>query len=303
MAKGKPAKSGAKATGKKGAVNVESQSVHQSMSQLGAFHPGWPAASADDRTVFAGRHSSASCAARGKDTRGSKVLADFVAWLPKMKQGYTTGASDIEGYTARRAGLALGLATDLGHLLEQQLSAQGDSDVLQNQRSRAETSAPPVRKSLGDAIEHTLFEDDTAEHGALSAARANPVTPTGQGAALKSLVALGSDLLSRGGLWTRKCEEGALTADKVAAAQKVVDALDAANLNKLHGGNSQADSAEVNELEGRLTFEMHDLMAAFTAANKKNAKVPALAAGPGTRSLLGPRKTKPAAEPVKEPTK
>ena len=60
--------------------------------------------------------------------------------------------------------------------------------------------------------------------------------------------------------------------------------------------------SEVNEHEGRLTFEMHDLMAAFAKANKKNPKVPLLVPGPGTRGLLGHTKAK-APAPVPAPVK
>jgi hypothetical protein len=281
----------------------ESQQVHQAMVTLGGFRPRWPTPGADDRAVFLGRHMAVSCTLRGEQTHGSKVLAECVGWLPSLKLGFEVGAADIVGYTPTRAALLAELLTDLGHGIERQLAVQDGGAVLANQRKRAEADAPPLRRDLGDLIEASLGAEDDAERGLLSKARSNDAGSGGTQAALTGLVALAKDLLGRGGLWKTKCQEGGLTDALVARADAAAKALDNAAEQKLHGRVSQADSPEVNEHEGRVTFEMHDAMAAFARANKRNKKVPLLVPGPGTRALLNHHKAKAAPAPAPAPTK
>ena len=301
-AKSKAAKEPAATSAVAAPGNKESQQVHQAMVTLGRFRPGWPAPGADDRTVFLGRHTAVSCTLRGEQTHGSKVLTECVGWLPLIKLGFEVGAADIIGYTPTRAALLVELLTDLGHCVEQQLAVQDGGTVLTHQRQRAEAAAPPLRSDLGDALQASFGAEDDDQRALLSKSRSNAATPAGNLAALTGMVAQANGLLARGGIWKTKCEEGGLTAALVARADAAAKALEAAAEQKLQGRVSQADSPEVNEHEGRTTFEMHDVMAAFARANQRNKKVPLLVPGPGTRALLSHHKSKAAdTEPAKDP--
>jgi hypothetical protein len=160
----------------------------------------------------------------------------------------------------------------------------------------AEARAREARNHLLEALEAIVLGNDDAE-SALREARGDTTSAESIVVSLRSLVALAQTWLAKRDAGSQALVESAqLTDADVTRAKSAADALAATSRDKtLAGIERRTDTAEVNRLEGRVTFEMGVAMRAFNAAAARGEGVK-LTPGPATRRVLAaPRPAKAAA--------
>jgi hypothetical protein len=277
-------KSASKASVKKVSALREDERVEVEAS---AHHP---APSEAEATAFGAQISEAAAEKRGQETKASGVIRDARAWVPIIDRVILSGA--LVRYSRARFAYFLRLLDALARAVDG-AGKRGAGAA----RDLAEARAREVRTMLTEVLDEVVLGDDAAI-AELAAALGTTTTPDELLSSLRALLSLAEAWRSKSDERSVALVESAcLRQDDVDAARVAADALATAIRDKTHVGVERlSDTAAVNRLEGRVTFEMSLLMRAFNQAAARGVGV-RLAPGPATRRVLGSKKTPKVAAP------
>ena len=235
-------------------------------------------------TAYASQLSVADAEKRGHGTKAKDTLRESRGWVSIIHRVLGSGVN--VRYAPARFVFFLMSIDALARGLD--ASAKGGAGKV---LSLAEARARAARNGLLEALEALVLGNDEASAELAekrgSADRADDVL-----ASLRGLVTLAEAWLAKSDdVSIALVESACLTAVDVDTAQVAADALGASLLGKtVTGAERKTDSAEVNRLEGRVTFEMGVAMRAFNAAAARGVGEK-LVPGPATRRVLVSKKT------------
>ena len=238
--------------------------------------------------AFAGQISEAAAETRGQQTTAAGVVRDARAWVAIIERVLVSGA-EVRYSLARFLHYLTGVDA-LARALDGATGAGAGAAL-----SLAESRARVARNNLLEALESLALGNDEAE-AKLSEKRGSTDRPELIVTSLRGLIEVAEGWLATKDDGVKALIESArLNASDVARARETADALGAMALAKtLVGAERPRDSAAINRLEGRVTFEMAVVMRAFNNAAARGFGE-RLVPGPATRNLLTPsvRKKKP----------
>lgn len=244
-----------------------------------------PALSDASLRAFAGQITEAAAETRGHETTAVGTLRDARAWVVTIERVILSGAT--VRYSLARLLYFLTAVDALARALDGISTASAGTAL-----SLAESRARVARNSLLEALESLVLGNEEAE-AELSEKRGSTERVELIVTSLRSLTEMAEGWLAKSDEESLALIESAqLNTDDVARAREAADALGASALAKTEAGAERArDSASVNRLEGRVTFEMAVVMRAFNAAAARGVGE-RLVPGPATRHLLMPSATK-----------
>lgn len=244
------------------------------------------AATEAEAAAFEAQLSVADAEKRGHATKAQAVLREVRTWIPIIDRVLQRGAK--VRYTPARFAYLLALTDALARELDR-TKGGGAGKAL----SLAEARARAARNELLEALEALVLGNDAAA-AELSEARGLSTRAEDVLTSLRSLLKLAE-------AWLAKTDAASvaivasvcLTEADVVATRAAADALGTSLMTKTVAGTERhSDTAQVNRLEGRVTFEMAVAMRAFNhaAARGQGEK---LVPGPATRHLY----TRPSKQP------
>ena len=235
--------------------------------------------------AFAGQISEPAAETRGQQTTAAGVVRDARAWVPTIERVLLSGAE--VRYSLARFLHLLTCIDALARALDG-VAAAGAGAAL----SLAESRARVARNNLLEALESLALGNEEAE-AKLSEKRGSTDRPDLIVTSLRGLIEVAEGWLAMTDEGVKALIESArLSASDVARAREAADALGAMALAKtVAGAERPRDSAAVNRLEGRVTFEMAVVMRAFNNAAARGVGE-RLVPGPATRHLLTPPPSK-----------
>jgi hypothetical protein len=251
------------------------------------------------RTVFARQLTLSELARLGGQTVAVNVLREAGTWLTSIAV-----ARDAYAGLGRRYGTArLAYFAERVIALERQLVKEGVRDeaiaASRTDRAQAVAAARAERDHLAAALQPIVRGDPTSS-GQLAGIQTGR-HDDGLADALFKLASIANQWLERS-----KTDLSArvlvatfgLGGDDVEQAHAAREALIAtAERAAISGARAGHDSPEVNVLEGIVLVEMRVALGIFKAAHARDARLPVLVPGPGTRHVLAGRPTGAAAKP------
>jgi hypothetical protein len=241
--------------------------------------------------AYASQLSVADAEKRGHGTKAKDTLREVRGWISIIHRVLGSGAN--VRYTPARFVFFLMSIDALARGLD--ASAKGGAGKV---LSLAEARARAARNGLLEALEELVLGNEEAS-AELAEKRGSADHADDVLASVRGLLALAEAWLAKSDDRSIALVESAcLTAVDVDTAQEAADALGASLLGKtVTGAERKTDSAEVNRLEGRVTFEMAVAMRAFNAAAARGVGEK-LVPGPATRHLF----VRPSKQPTSTPT-
>lgn len=265
----------AKKPAKKAAVKVDSLAVRTLA--------GLPALSSKLRAAYRLSFADEQCDAWGEKTKAEDVLKEAEKWIAVMARALK-GDPDV-AYSRRR----LAFLCELVVLLEDEMhrtSTKGASEH-QSTRSAALALANNARadlvrrlRALAGGRQNILSE--ISRHRPDSLAAAADVQES-----LTALISLATRL-RRDDVNEALADDVGLTESRLNAAYSALEALTGASELDLNAAEYEGDAPSVNRIEGRVLRELRLAQRLFLEAREAGAKVPALAAGPALKAILGP---------------
>lgn len=236
--------------------------------------------------AFAGQINEAAAETRGQQTTAAGVVRDARAWVPIIERVVLSRAE--VRYSLTRFLHYLTTIDALARALDGATTAGAGAAL-----SLAESRARVARNNLLEALESLALGNDEAE-AKLSEKRGSTQRPDLIVTSLRDLIEVAEGWLANkddeavGAL----IESARLDASDIARAREAADALGTMALAKtVAGAERPRDSAAINRLEGRVTFEMAVVMRAFNNAAARGVGE-RLVPGPATRHLLNPKPAK-----------
>ncbi len=231
--------------------------------------------------AYAAQISVADAEKRGKETKAAGVLREARAWVPIIHRVLSSGAR--VRYTESRFVYFLMSIDALARAVDGS-GKRGAGTTL----SLAEARVREARNVLLEILEAIVLGNDDAE-AELRDARGISDRTDELLKSLRSLIELTETWLAKTDpISVALVESVRLTQADIDTARVAADALGASMKDKTVVGVERTnDTAEVNRLEGRVTFEMAVAMRAFSAAAKQG-QGEKLVPGPATRHLLTP---------------
>lgn len=259
-----------------------------------------------ERTVFESKYSASQCEKKGAETRSEGVEREALAWVAQIDAGLAKFPAELRRYRPSRLAWFLECLGKL-HDARAIQRTKGDSAAQAGVAlTRAQTAALQARREVVASLTEIVEGDPHAEE-ALSSALGATTRPDHIVESIEKLCALARDWLGRkDNLSKARVATSGLTMAEVETAEKAGATLAAAATGKtLEGAAVVRDTPAVNQIEGRVLFEMRAAMRVFNAAHELNGAVPKLSPGPATRSALVSRnqpkeKGDPAAPPEKK---
>ncbi|MDP3278464.1 MAG: hypothetical protein Q8Q09_24960 [Deltaproteobacteria bacterium] len=290
--KSKPKKSTAKTSARKPAKVTAAPATpedpdHAEQLRFDRERTALPAPSDALRNGLMRTRSAQRCRELGTNTRAHEVAKEARRTLLGVVPSVTA-----HGATLRYRPERLRFAMDLVHALELAIEAQqravSGSRSVASSRLRADADALDARRALVGALE-PIVDADPTEAAAFAAARGNLKSGTDLALSLDALAAQAERWRTHSdGDLRALAEHQDITSALITAATHAAHALRAArDETAFGGGRRDADSAQTNELEGRVLCELDALYDALSR-NRPDTSVPLPKLGPAT--LRGLRK-------------
>jgi hypothetical protein len=221
---------------------------------------GLPPLTQAQRSAFRSQFSDAQCDALGTRTKAEAVGRDARAWAATIDASLRKHPDVLRRYGKARFAWFLECIRDLYQALDAQRAARGSVGASKRQAGYAREAARAAREDLLEALE-MIVGGSEAERESLSAASGAARSNEEIARSLRSLADLAEG-------WLKERAAGDAT---------------------LEGKGTARDAPAVNRIEGRLLLEMRIVMRVFARAHERNAVVPRLTPGPGTRPVLRSR--------------
>ena len=250
-----------------------------------------PALSDLQRDAFHSLMSDPQRAALGGRTKGGAVATDAVAWIVQVDEDAREYPTLFTFYAAERFAYFVERTEALAQQLLTESDKRGAKGTIKGTAATASETAKLLRNRVLRRLE-TYAGDRDAEGNEITHARGSIADDDATAGSIHDLVKLARAWMARtppqsqvlasaAGLTPALCEEALRAGQALTGA-----AADATETGRGRG----TDSPAVNVREGGVLREMREAMIAVEEAHEQHGAIRRLTPGPGTRSVLGPKK-------------
>ena len=250
-----------------------------------------PALSDIQREAFHSLMTDPRRADLGARTKGGAVATDAVAWIVQVDEDAREYPTLFTFYAAERFAYFVERTEALAQQLLTESSKRDSKGTIKGTAATSSETAKLLRNRVLRRLE-TYAGDRVAEGDEIKKARGTIADDDATAGSIHDLVKLARAWIARttpqsqvlataAGLTAALCEEALRAGQALTGA-----AADATEAGRARG----TDSPAVNVREGGVLREMREAMLAVDEAHEQHGAILRLTPGPGTRSVLGPRR-------------
>ena len=248
---------------------------------------GWPPLVEAHREAFRHVTPDAECDALGAKTKSAHVLREAVAWCKAIDRALRDHGFALRRYGPPRFVWFLECVLALDEAVRYQRTTTGSADARRRGYERALAGARDVYADLMVALEVVAAGRADSEQR-LAAATITFDDPAALVTALRALAELADELGRAYDDRTRALVASVtLRAEDAHAARAAATTIEAAAEQLRAAPATRAgDLPNTNRIEGRVLAEMRFAKRMFDRVRERNARVPRLVPGPGTRRVF-----------------